>query len=325
MELPKDLVPSMAIICDVFQYPENENWNVQAEEAEQYVDTMKKLKSIWPIIRLLQLVSPSLSDVLRGCVWVEDGEIVGTVITQRRGTSNSWIIGNVGVLPKYRRRGIARNLVESCIELIRSHGGEIVNLDVVNGNLPAYQLYTNLGFEHYSSNLNLYAEFERLPKKPILPPGYIQESQKPRDWQIRFELARRIFPESVKKYEPVTEKALRISPAMQLLIPIVNWASGTRDKNFVLRTAQEDKVVALFGSSIPLRGKGFNRMFCRVDPKHDHLAPYIVTFLIHEILTQLPEHGIEFPVKQWQTETIAAAIDAGFTSRYEYHSMGMML
>ena len=49
--------------------------------------------------------------------------MVGTSVAMRRGSTDAWIIGNVGVLPEYRRRGIARKIVKAIINLIDERGG----------------------------------------------------------------------------------------------------------------------------------------------------------------------------------------------------------
>lgn len=118
-----DLIPLTALLTDSFQYPENEAWGVQTDEKEQMIDAMKYFNRLWPLIRLIQKLSPPLRDVFRGYIWEEDGQMVGTSVAMRRGSTDAWIIGNVGVLPEYRRRGIARKIVKAIINLIDERGG----------------------------------------------------------------------------------------------------------------------------------------------------------------------------------------------------------
>lgn len=73
IELPADLTPLADVIVESFQYPENAAWNVQTEEKEQLVDSIKNINRIWPLIRLIQALSSSLRDLLRGYFWEEDG------------------------------------------------------------------------------------------------------------------------------------------------------------------------------------------------------------------------------------------------------------
>ena len=124
LKLPDDFIHVADMLTETFQYPENENWSVQADEQEQIQESVKNYGRIWPLVRLIQLFSPSARDLMRGYVWEEDGQLVGITTVQRRGSTDVWIVGTVGVLPAYRRRGIARELVVAAMDLIRVHGGK---------------------------------------------------------------------------------------------------------------------------------------------------------------------------------------------------------
>ena len=108
LNFPRDLTPLGEMICDTFQYPENPQWSVQTDEKEEISHMLKSFRRIWAFMRIAQVLAPSLRDMFRGYVAVEKGKIVGVTIVQRHGTTNAWVVGMVGVLPGYRRRGIAR-------------------------------------------------------------------------------------------------------------------------------------------------------------------------------------------------------------------------
>ena len=55
-------------------------------------------------------------------------------------------VTNVAVLPEYRRRGIARRLVEALIEEARGRGITRLHLEVRESNTAARTLYESLGF-----------------------------------------------------------------------------------------------------------------------------------------------------------------------------------
>lgn len=82
-------------------------------------------------------ISPALRNIIQGYVWDENSKSVGSIMVQQRGSSNSWVIGNVGVLPEYRRRGIARALIEASLERISNLGGKVAILSVIDGNVAA--------------------------------------------------------------------------------------------------------------------------------------------------------------------------------------------
>jgi len=156
-------------------------------------------------MRLAQIISPALRDILRGYIWEHEHQPVGMIILQRQNTTNTWRIGNVAVLPAYRRRGIARMLVEIGLGFIREHGGEMALLGVISGNLPAYTLYQNLGFVHYDSRHEFNYDQETVLREIPLPEEYYISRLKSMAWRPRFVLAKQITPAHVQQFEPVTE------------------------------------------------------------------------------------------------------------------------
>lgn len=325
IKLPGDLVPLAEMVTESFRYPENEAWSVQTDEKEQIVSTMKNLSRIWPLIRLIQVVSPSLRDLIRGHVWLEEGQPAGVTIVQRRGATDTWVIGTVGVLPAFRRRGIARQLLQTSLESIRERDGKKAFLYVIDGNLPAIGLYEKLGFEHYSGDIIFHTELDTTPPAPKLPEGYVQSPLGPFDWQPRYELEKRISPASLLKYEPVEVGRFRQPAAMRLLLPLISFAQGVRDEDFIIRTANEEQVVARGGYTIPTRDKGPNNLRARLDPAYPKLAPYLMGYLLHQVATSSAGRRIEFPISTWMEPMAAAIAQAGFERRMKSLRMGLEL
>jgi GNAT superfamily N-acetyltransferase len=77
-------------------------------------------------------------------VALDGAKIVGTGFLGAR-APRGWI-GGVGVVPAYRRRGIARALMEYLLDQARRLGLHSVQLEVITANGPAYALYRSLGF-----------------------------------------------------------------------------------------------------------------------------------------------------------------------------------
>ncbi len=94
----------------------------------------------WTLARGLGVIPP-----LRGYVWEEEGHIVGNVSLTPTGYGRGWVVANVVVLPEYRRRGIARALMEKALEDVAQRGAFAV-LQVLQENGAARKLYQNLGF-----------------------------------------------------------------------------------------------------------------------------------------------------------------------------------
>lgn len=325
LKLPDDFIPLGDLLAETFQYPENESWSVQTDEQEQIQDSLKNFGRVWPLIRLIQLFSPPARDLMRGYVWEEEGHRVGLTTIQRRGATDVWIVGTVGVLPAYRRRGIARKLIVASLDLIREHGGKKAFLGVIDGNVPAYSLYENLGFEQYSGSIEFHTIPKEAPAETALPEGYKLSSLKRFEWQPRYELEKRISPESLLKYEPVEVGRFRMPLLMRLIWPLIMYAQGMHVDNYGILTAPEGKIVARYGYTIPTRGKGLNNLEIRLDPAHPDLAPFIINDLMHRVVGLSPDRRVEISVPKWMPAVVSAVEAAGFERRLEQCYMGLEL
>jgi ribosomal protein S18 acetylase RimI-like enzyme len=74
-----------------------------------------------------------------------DGEAVGIALLGIRG-KRAWV-GGVGVSPAWRGQGVGRLLMNALIEAAREHNLDVVQLEVIQGNTSAHNLYLSLGFE----------------------------------------------------------------------------------------------------------------------------------------------------------------------------------
>ncbi len=108
--------------------------------------SLEKLEKIcfgadaWPMLELLGvLIFPGIVR-LRAAV---DGEMVGFIAGDpRRDEQTGWIM-TLGVLPDWRRQGIAEALLSECEQKM---GLPTVKLTVRRGNEPAIALYQKLGY-----------------------------------------------------------------------------------------------------------------------------------------------------------------------------------
>lgn len=81
-----------------------------------------------------------------------DDEIAGYMGVQI--FSGEGYVTNVATMPKYRRQGIARALIQ---EVLRNHM-EFLTLEVRESNIPAINLYSSLGFVEVGKRPRFYRE-----------------------------------------------------------------------------------------------------------------------------------------------------------------------
>jgi len=325
LNFPRDLTPLGEMICDTFQYPENPQWSVQTDEKEEISHMLKSFRRIWAFMRIAQVLAPSLRDMFRGYVAVEKGKIVGVTIVQRHGTTNAWVVTMVGVLPGYRRRGVARAAIEKSLELMRQHGAKKTWLGVINGNTPAQRLYESLGFEAYDAFSDYSLTDPPLPSIPILPKDYTISRLPRSDWKTRLALEERIVPEEAREYEPVEEGRFRRPLVLRLLSPMMDLVQRTKEKEFVVCRTSNGMVIARCKYSASTRGKGVNGIAVRLDPEYPDLAAPLARLMLHKAVSRSPKLRVEIGIPRWMPAVAEAAELLGFEKRVEYLKMGRSL
>ena len=75
----------------------------------------------------------------------ESGELCGYAIVSRY--VDAWHVMNIAVAPEYRRRGIARALLERLFEITEADPRRGYTLEVRVSNTAAIRLYERLGFQ----------------------------------------------------------------------------------------------------------------------------------------------------------------------------------
>jgi ribosomal protein S18 acetylase RimI-like enzyme len=162
---------------------------------------------------------------LPGFVWIEAGRIVGNVTVRRLSSfGHGWMIGNVAVDPEWRRRGIARQLLQAAIDLARDQDADWISLQVRSDNTGAHDLYRSLGFESVGETIY----FERARFDPIsAPPQPVEGSlraARPNDADRIYTLAQASVPDSVRWAEPVYRSSFDLGAERRL----TNWLTSTR-------------------------------------------------------------------------------------------------
>ena len=96
---------------------------------------------------ILYRLNPMASRLSRGYVWEKDGKIIGNVTLLNTNINGRYLIVNVAVHPDYRRRGIARMLMNATIEHVHQQNGREILLQVDKDNNHAISLYHELGYQ----------------------------------------------------------------------------------------------------------------------------------------------------------------------------------
>jgi GNAT superfamily N-acetyltransferase len=325
-KFPSDFQIVEQLTPKAYQYPAETGWmtrSLQEQEAKNFVDTLRAARRLWPLISLGRMISPGMRNGMRGFLWEEDGQPVGLVATGQ-GANRTWWIANLAVLPEYRRRGIARQLVQASIECARHHGESAMTLDVIAENLPAYQLYQQCGFEPYNGSVELIAPEGPLPPLSI-PSRYIVRRLKANEWQPHFQVAKRITPTHVQKFRPITRERFQPRLVGRFINQIIEHTSGISSWGMAVYSQENQEPVASAQFTARTRPGGFHEFNIRVDPAHPAVAAYSLSSGISLLQEAGPGHPIHIHIYAWQESCLLAARTIGCRVHHTYLTMGMKL
>ncbi|GAB4272307.1 MAG: hypothetical protein Kow0080_18580 [Candidatus Promineifilaceae bacterium] len=153
-------------------------------------------------------LNPMVAKLAQGFVWEDNGRIVGNATLLNTKQPGRYIVVNVAVHPHYRRRGIARGLMEMLEARVRQQNGREILLQVVKDNLPAVYLYQMLGYKSLGSMATWQSSVsqvrELLVDETTVLPSPIRELY-PNEWQAAFQLDVTAVPQRLNWPEPLPE------------------------------------------------------------------------------------------------------------------------
>lgn len=143
--------------------------------------------------------APTMPDALLGFVWEEDQRIVGNVtLTPDEARRGHWLISNVAVDERYRRRGIARQMMEAAIAEARRRRASWLVLNVRPQNSGAIKLYEQLGFEIVDTEMTYALKRSGPPRGRPFSLRRLKSSEN----HLAFDLARAGMSERLRMFRP---------------------------------------------------------------------------------------------------------------------------
>jgi len=192
VNLRTDLRPLADLIELVFAESMDEGGRAAIRE-------MRYLSHMGYGLNLISRLNDLALGISLGYVYIADGKLVGNVSIYPagypKGMGSAWIIANVGVHPDYQRRGIAYQLMQASLDMIRERNGKQAILQVNYDNIGAQRLYESLGFM-YERAWRVWRR-SSFVKAPIAHNhNYHITRLRSSEWQAEYDLAQRVRPNS---------------------------------------------------------------------------------------------------------------------------------
>jgi ribosomal protein S18 acetylase RimI-like enzyme len=313
--LPNDFDTLESMITESFQYPDNPDWRIQPD----YIAALKRnavaYKRIWPVARFI----PGFRDWVRGFIFQKAGEEAGFIILQKVGMY-MWRIHYLGVLPSHRQKGIGSALIAAALDYIRTESGQVVHLDVIDGNTPAMNLYTKAGFVPYAASLGFaYASSgtSQLAEKIRLPDKFVQV--KDGDWRIDHELEKRIVPLEVQRFEPIDPSRYKGS-VPPLVGRVFRRLSGVKSQSIAIFNEYQ---IPIGRAAILIRKGDVPNSFTVRGVQDDSIARYLIAYLL--IASTLNGQSTRFALPNWQDKFIEIAHEYGCQQLSKTFRLGQIL
>ncbi|MBC7250779.1 MAG: GNAT family N-acetyltransferase [Anaerolineae bacterium] len=281
-------------------------------EGRAALQDLRLLSRLGPLVFLLERISPELRDYLSGFVWIEDGQVVGNVtVTRVGGLARRWAISNVAVSRAYRRRGIARHLMEAAIEQARLAGGEEVLLRVRIDNDAARQLYESLGFRQVTATTEMELPAVRAVK-PVAVSGFTLRRRRHREWRQTMELAHQAIPASLQRLQPVRSSNYRLDPDQRLGRWLGHLFAGRSEHRLVV--SQDQRFLATM-DVIVSRWRDSHRLKLMIHPDYRGLLDEMLISTGLHLCSRVPGRKVRTKLPLEYEETIATLRRYGFVER----------
>lgn len=274
-----------------------------------------------PFLWLASRSVPDFDAVFGGFVWAEGGRIVGTVSLTRLGeTGAHWLISNVGVLPEYRGRGIARALMEAAIGAVRRKGGRLITLQVRSQNERAYRLYRRLGFQLMEQTVVLDRAAGPVPAldAPTIPLRLWTTA----DADRTLDLTQAVVPDTYQALLPLRRAEFRFDTGGGPGHPVAEWLRGST--TYRLAVPDGDEFAAMVTLKARRRG-GPHHIEMSVRPRWRGQLERSLVAQTMGIAARYGQRTMTAHLRPDEAAVIATLQEIGFRPMYTLDRLGLRL
>ena len=309
---PVNLKTDLAALADLIEVAFADSMDSSGRAA---VREMRALSRFGTGLGMLAGMSDLVQGIGLGYVWIQDGQLVGNVsiypANKHSGSGQAWIIANVAVQPEYRGRGIARQLMHTSMEAIRSRRGArgspvAAILQVEDNNVPARRLYDSLGFVTEGIwRMWRRSSSARIPLPLNNGQGYITKLRRG-EWRSAYGLAQRVRPYGLGWQRPLHKGQFRRS-IWNTLNDLINMRSVER---LVIRSQDEQEIRAALWIERAVAASS-TQLMMMIDPDYQGLYDEALINLATRRFSGHVPLTLEHPAED--------AVASALLERYNFH------
>ncbi len=268
-------------------------------DGQRYLRQMRDAAHNPNFLRWANAVVDQASLPLSGFVWEEDGHLIGnlSLIPFQINNQRNYLIANVAVHPRYRRRGIARSLTSAALEHSRKRGAGSAWLHVREDNQAAVDLYLSLGFREHTRRTTWHA-LVNMDGATYVQQGLDIRNRRKEDWHRQETWLARLYPPEVAWHFPLNLNAFR-SDLVGFFYRI--FSGGGLKHWAVQRNGSLEGVVSWRSSP-----SYYNHFWLAIPPDHDpSVTETLLLYARQKVLSTRPV-ALDFPARVAE-EAIQAA------------------
>jgi GNAT superfamily N-acetyltransferase len=276
-------------------------------------------------LRLMRYLPPlwALGGVFTGYVWLANGRVVGNAtLTRLDEEGRRWQISNVAVDPKFRRRGIARQLMRVALDRLRSHGAWWALLEVRAENIAAQGLYRELGF----ACLEAFSEMRLEHIGPIEPSeGLALRSASLGDGQRLYQLAKISTPKEWREARPLDEAAFGFGWESWLAEKMLSLLHIRDVRRWAIGEAELEAALTIEAQQLSFDPHASHRLQVLVHPDRRGRFEDDLVAIGLQALRDYHRRPVEAKVARSHPELVAALERFGFTATRTLEQWGVRL
>ncbi|NHJ87994.1 MAG: GNAT family N-acetyltransferase [Asgard group archaeon] len=288
---------------------------------------LNEQKSLLPIFKIMGLFSKNFRHAFDGFLFENnDGKIVSTVNVGYAG--DFWEISMVATHRDYRRRGLARKLIEKSIDHAVRNNAKMCILEVYEENTPAFELYKKMEFKHFDTQLKMKLEPNNYPisYEICLPSDYkiIEMKRDKKTSNALYNLEEKVTPKEVITFLPVNKIKYFQPLILRLIRPLVNIFLPSKAKRLVV--FYKNKIVANLYISKGRSYDDYHSMDLIIDPDHKiELTEQLIRYALNELRTAKKDLNVITVVRKSDDFFVSKLLANNFTIYESDLLMGLKL
>ncbi len=283
----------------------------QSWRGKTALSVLAVLRRFPPVLWLLQR-SASFRQFCSALVYVDDGQVVGFVVTHPIEPGLCYWIGrNIAVRKSHRRHGIAHILTQAMLDRAAAQGAEKIIVMIRTDNVPSLNLVQKFGFRPLAGTTEMRMAASDWTVPPVDSDASIR-SLRASEWGRMADLLRAATPAELLAYQPICSHEADLRTARRLWRRVSDLIAGQWEHYLVVE--KDNTLAGLLKIEASLWG-GDHCAEITVHPRYRGRLEEALVSKALSVLARYPRHVIDVKLFASHKEAIQVLARYGFEER----------